>query len=61
MDAALLVRLVSSMQQRELVIFCGAGLSLGSPSKVPSVATLTQQIIREYNLRAFPPPVVPAA
>jgi hypothetical protein len=55
MDAALLIRLVSSIQQRKLVIFCGAGLSLGSPSKVPSAATLTQQIIREYNLRAFPP------
>jgi hypothetical protein len=55
MNADLLIRLVSSIQQRRLVIFCGAGLSLGTPSRVPSAAALTQQIIREYNLRAFPP------
>ncbi len=55
MDAALLTKLVSSIQQGKLVIFCGAGLSLGSPSRVPSAATLTQQILREYSLRALPP------
>jgi hypothetical protein len=55
MDAALLTKLVSSIQQKKLVIFCGAGLSLGTPSRVPGAATLTQQIIREYNLRALPP------
>jgi hypothetical protein len=55
MDGGLLIRLVSSIQQRKLVIFCGAGLSMGAPSRVPSAATLTQQIICEYNLRGFPP------
>jgi len=55
MDADLLIKLISSIQQRKLVIFCGAGLSLGAPSRVPSAAALTQQIIEEYNLRALPP------
>ena len=55
MDAALLARLVSSIQQRKLVVFCGAGLSLGAPSRVPSAASLTQQVIDAYNLRALPP------
>jgi hypothetical protein len=55
MTADLLNQLISSIQQRRLVIFCGAGLSLGAPSRVPSAATLTNQIIREYNLRALPP------
>jgi hypothetical protein len=34
----LLSQLVSSIKQRRLVIVCGAGLSLGSPSSVPSVS-----------------------
>jgi hypothetical protein len=59
MDVVLLDRLVASIQQRRLVFVCGAGLSMGAPSKVPSAALLTQQIIDEYTLRALPP--LPAA
>ena len=59
MDVVLLDRLVASIQQRRLVFVCGAGLSMGAPSKVPSAASLTQQIIDEYTLRALPP--LPAA
>src|SRR5581483_288517 len=59
MDAALLNRLVASIQQGRVVVFCGAGLSMSAPSEVPSAAKLTQQIIEEYNSRGLPP--LPAA
>jgi hypothetical protein len=59
MDAALLNRLIASIQQDRLVVFCGAGLSMSAPSAVPSAANLTQQIIDEYNRRGLPP--LPAA
>ena len=60
MNAGLLAQLVSSIQQGKLVVFCGAGLSMGLPSKVPSAGVLTEQIIAEYNLRGLPP-LPPAA
>jgi hypothetical protein len=55
MDPALLERLVSSIQQRRLVLFCGAGLSVAPPSAVPGAVALTRQIIREYNSRLLSP------
>jgi NAD-dependent SIR2 family protein deacetylase len=54
MDAGLFAQLVASIQQGKLVIFCGAGLSMGLPSTVPSAGVLTGQIIADYNLRGLP-------
>jgi NAD-dependent SIR2 family protein deacetylase len=54
MDAALLHRLVASIQQRRLVVFCGAGLSMTGPSLVPSATGLAHQCLKEYNQRALP-------
>jgi hypothetical protein len=60
MDSALLDRLVASIQQGRLVLFCGAGLSVAPPSAVPGAVALTQQIIGEYNRRVLSP-LPPAA
>lgn len=54
MDSELLNRLIVSFQQRRLVLFCGAGLSMAAPSGVPAAAALTQQVMDEYRRRALP-------
>ena len=54
MEPELLNRLVVSFQQRRLVFFCGAGLSMATPSGVPTAAALTQQVMDEYSRRALP-------
>ena len=54
MDAALLSRLIGSIQQGRLVVFCGAGLSMAKPSRVPSAATLADECAQKYNMRALP-------
>jgi hypothetical protein len=48
-------RLVVSIQQRQLVVFCGAGISMSLPSSVPSAALLTGQCVAAYNLRGLNP------
>jgi SIR2-like domain len=48
-------RLIVAIQQRQLVIFCGAGISLSPPSTVPTAGGLTTMCIAEYNVRALPP------
>ena len=53
MDATI-NRLVVSIQQRQLVVFCGAGISMEPPSSVPTAAGLTAQCIAEYNTRGLP-------
>jgi hypothetical protein len=53
-------RLVASIQQRQLVVFCGAGISLAPPSSVPSAGALTAQCVAEYNMRALPALPLPA-
>ncbi len=55
MDNTLLNRLIASVQQGRLVVFCGAGLSMAAPSLVPSAAKLAEDCIEEYNRRALPP------
>jgi hypothetical protein len=57
MDATI-NRLVVSIQQRQLVVFCGAGISMEPPSSVPTAAGLAAQCIAEYNTRGLP--VLPA-
>ena len=52
---AIINRLVASIQERELVIFCGAGVSLSAPSSVPGAAALTLECIAQYNQRALLP------
>ncbi len=47
-------RLVVSIQQGQLVVFCGAGISMAAPSSVPSAAALTLQCVAQYNLRGLP-------
>lgn len=58
MDATI-ERLIVAIQQRQLVVFCGAGISLASPSSVPTAAGLTATCIAAYNTRALP--ALPAA
>lgn len=43
-------RLSIAIQQTQLTVFCGAGLSMGEPSSVPSAAQLTDELLREYRL-----------
>jgi NAD-dependent SIR2 family protein deacetylase len=50
---AIIDRLVVSIQEKRLVIFWGAGISLTDPSHVPSAAVLTGQCIAEYNSRGL--------
>jgi hypothetical protein len=54
MSQETLNRLIVSIQERRLVAFCGAGLSMAKPSSVPSAQILTEQVVHEYQDRALP-------
>jgi len=54
MDATI-DRLIVAIQQRQLVVFCGAGISLAAPSSVPTAAGITASCVAKYNTRALPP------
>jgi hypothetical protein len=54
MSQETLDRLVVSIQERRLVAFCGAGLSMAQPSSVPSAQILAGQVVRDYQDRALP-------
>ena len=41
---------MASIKTDRLVIFCGAGISMAQPSRVPSGAELAQNCSRQYNL-----------
>lgn len=47
MDAAVRTQITSISNQR-LVFFCGAGLSMGNPSSLPSARALVDQLEQEY-------------
>ena len=49
MDPTLADQLVESINLRRLVFFCGAGLSMGAPSEVPSAIGLAQQCCENYK------------
>lgn len=53
-------RLIGAIQQGQLVVFCGAGISLAAPSTVPTAGGLTAMCVAKYNTRALPP-LPPAA
>jgi NAD-dependent SIR2 family protein deacetylase len=46
--------LLASIQQKQLVILCGAGISMAAPSGVPSADALKIQCLTEYQRRALP-------
>jgi len=52
MDAALQERLLNSIENDRLVLFCGAGLSMSTPSQVPSATELTK-ICRETYAKDY--------
>src|SRR5690242_18160559 len=52
MDATLLTKLLGSIAADNLVVFCGAGLSMASPSKVPSARAVADQTAKKYVLQA---------
>ena len=41
--------LISSIDNRRLVFFCGAGLSMGEPSSLPSANALVQKLEQKYQ------------
>jgi hypothetical protein len=57
MEAELEQRLLVSLQQDRLVLFFGAGLSMGGPSFLPGAATLAQQCAQTYRRKAMPVPL----
>jgi hypothetical protein len=54
MDDELKKRLLDSIEANRLVIFCGAGLSMASPSNLPSAKALAVECAEEYELRHGP-------
>lgn len=46
-------KLIVTVQQEQLVVFCGAGISLAAPSAVPTAAVLTAICVAEYNTRGL--------
>ena len=52
MDADLKERLLNSIAANRLVIFCGAGLSMASPSNLPSAKELAVDSARTYETRS---------
>jgi NAD-dependent SIR2 family protein deacetylase len=57
LDQQLAQKLLSSIKQRKLVIFCGAGLSMSAPSSLPSAQTVTDRCIEAYEQSALEPPM----
>ena len=55
MDAILKERLLNSIENDRLVLFCGAGLSMSKPSRVPSAAELakicSETYVRDYGTK----------
>ena len=51
MDASLKERLLNSIENDRLVLFCGAGLSMSKPSEVPSAAELAKMCAASYAER----------
>lgn len=54
MDAIVKQRLLTSIHQDRLVLFLGAGVSIGPPSNLPSAARLAEEISAKYSTRALP-------
>ncbi len=50
MDANLLTKLLASIAADNLLVFCGAGLSMAHPSSVPSARTLAADAAQSYEL-----------
>jgi hypothetical protein len=52
-------KLLAAIIQQQLVVFCGAGISMAPPSCLPAAAKLTEQCVAAYNLLGLP--VIPLA
>jgi NAD-dependent SIR2 family protein deacetylase len=57
LDQQLAQKLLSSIQQKRLVIFCGAGLSMSAPSSLPSAKAVTDRCIVAYEQSGLEPPI----
>lgn len=57
MTPALATRLLASIEQDKLVLFCGAGLSMAAPSAVPSAAELARDCANKYLTHSYRTPL----
>jgi hypothetical protein len=57
MDIDLKEQLLTSIQEKRLILFCGAGLSRSAPSAVPGAVDLAQQCVDKYHLAELPKPL----
>jgi hypothetical protein len=57
LEQQLALKLLTSIQQKKLVVFCGAGLSMSPPSSLPSATAVAENCVREYESRALTPPI----
>src|SRR5882757_2657421 len=49
MDSVLLQKLLAAVEEDRLTILCGAGLSMASPSSVPSAADMLEAAANKYK------------
>lgn len=42
--------LLLAIRNQRLIVFCGAGLSMGDPSNLPSAAQMVENLVRRYRL-----------
>lgn len=57
MEHQLKLKLLASIQQKRLAVFCGAGLSMSPPSSLPSAKVVAEKCTTEYAKSALEPPI----